>query len=255
MQANHQGLSTYHCYIIFIKKRRSKTVATLISGPAYVHPGNPELMIGRQAQVDAMLGILLSPAPTRIAIIGGGGFGKTTLAKMILHDPKIVERYQLQYFLDCVGRSTANSLLQGFGSMLGLKEATSAILASGRSKLDTSTTLICLDNFETPWEPSDTRGKVEDILETIAAIPNLSLIITLRGEQRSGKVTWSIPLLPPLSTLSPDGSRTMFQNIVSGHTIDNCTLKLLEAIDGIPLAIKLVSTLLRDGESSESLWG
>jgi tetratricopeptide (TPR) repeat protein len=212
-------------------------------------------MVEREEQLNLALNILLRPEPSRIAIIGGGGFGKTTLARMILHDSKIIERYQSQYFLSCEGISNIDSLLLGFGSMLGLKVAPSAILLSARRLLETSTTLICFDNFETPWEAFDTRTKVEELLEFIADIPNVSLIITIRGEQRPSKVAWSKPLLQPLLTLSLDGAREILQDIASDHTVDGFTLQLLQAIDGIPLAVTLVSTLLRDGESSESLWG
>jgi GTPase SAR1 family protein len=103
-------------------------------------------MVEREDQLKLTLDILLRPEPSRIAIIGGGGFGKTTLARMILHDPKIVERYQSQYFLSCESISNVESLLLGFGSMLGLKAAPSAILASARRLLATSTTLLCFDN-------------------------------------------------------------------------------------------------------------
>ncbi|KAF8179419.1 hypothetical protein BJ912DRAFT_1045156 [Pholiota molesta] len=221
----------------------------------HVLPPKPHLMVQREEQLNLALNILLRPEPSRIAIIGGGGFVKTTLARMILHDSKIIERYQSQYFLSCEGISNIDSLLLGFGSMLGLKVAPSAILPSARRLLETSTTLICFDNFETPWEAFDTRTKVEELLESIADIPNVSLIITIRGEQRPSKVAWSKPLLQPLSTLSLDGAREILQDIASDHTIDDFTLQLLQAIDGIPLAVTLVSTLLRDGESSESLWG
>jgi hypothetical protein len=197
-------------------------------------------MVEREEQLKLALDILLRPEPSRVAIIGGGGFGKTTLARMILHDPKIVERYQSQYFLSCEGMSNVDSLLAEFGSMLGLNAAPSAILPSARRLLGTSTTLVCFDNFETPWEAFDTRTKVEELLESIADIPNLSLIITLRGEQRPSKVAWSKPLLPPLSTLSLDGAKEVLQGIASDHTIDDFTLRLLRAIDGIPLAVTLV---------------
>ncbi|KAF8179411.1 hypothetical protein BJ912DRAFT_1045151 [Pholiota molesta] len=221
----------------------------------HVLPPKPHLMVEREEQLNLALNILLRPEPSRIAIIGGGGFGKTTLARMILHEPEILERYQSQYFLSCEGISNIDSLLLGFGSMLGLNAAPSAILASARRLLGTSTTLVCFDNFETPWEGFETRTKIEELLESIADIPNLSLIITIRGEQRPLKVMWSNPLLPPLSTLSLDGAKDVLRTIASNHTVDDFTLQLLHAIDGIPLAVTLVSTLLRDGESSESLWG
>ncbi|KAF8197147.1 P-loop containing nucleoside triphosphate hydrolase protein [Pholiota molesta] len=222
----------------------------------HVLPPKPHLMIEREDHLKHALDILLRPETSRIAIIGGGGFGKTTLALTILHDPKIVERYQSQYFLSCEGMLDIDTLLLKFGSMLGLNVAPSVILASARRLLGTSTALACFDNFETPWEAFDTRTtKVEELLEFFADIPNLSLIITLRGEHHPSKVMWSRPLLPPLVTLSLDGAKDVLRNIASDHIIDEFTVQLLQAIDGIPLAVTLVSTLLRDGESSESLWG
>ncbi|KAF8169374.1 hypothetical protein BJ912DRAFT_1149392 [Pholiota molesta] len=198
---------------------------------------------------------LANAEPSRIAILGGGGFGKTTLARAILHDPKIAERYQSRYFLSCEAFTDADTLLLGIGSMLDIKASPTAMLASIRRRLETSGTLLCLDNFETPWEPSATRSKVEELLASITDISKLSLIITTRGTQRPSKVAWSHPLLPPLSTISSESARKILQTICGpDFIIDEPTQNLLDVVDGIPLAITLISNLLRDGESSRSLW-
>ncbi|KAF8158837.1 hypothetical protein BJ912DRAFT_1151368 [Pholiota molesta] len=221
----------------------------------HVLPPRPHLMVERDVQLKIALDILLGDEPSRIAILGGGGFGKTTLARTILHDPKIVERYKSRYFLSCEAFTGVDTLLAGIGSMLDMKASPTAMLASIRRTLETSTTLFCLDNFETPWEPSATRTKVEECLASIADIPNLSLVITTRGMQRPSKVAWSHPLLPPLSTVSSESARKIIQTICGpDHIIDEPTQNLLDAVDGIPLAITLISNLLRDGESSHSLW-
>ncbi|KAF9477242.1 TPR-like protein [Pholiota conissans] len=217
-------------------------------------PPKPHFLVERESQVEQALEILLSQEPTRIAILGGGGFGKTTLARTILHDPKIIEHFQERYFLSCEGISDADALLLGLGKMLGIKAAPSTMLASIRRILQTSTTLLCLDNFETPWESFETRTKVEELLESITDIPKLSLMVTIRGEQRPLKVAWSKPLLLPLSTLSLKGAQEIVEKIAGEDAINEFTIQLLKAIDGIPLAITLVATLLRDGEDSESLW-
>ncbi|KAF9477240.1 TPR-like protein [Pholiota conissans] len=217
-------------------------------------PPKPSLIVEREGQINAILEILLRDEPSRVVLLGGGGFGKTTLAREILHTSSIITRYQLRYFLPCEGLPDVDTFLIGFGSMLGIKATPTAVLASAQRILEKSTALICLDNYETPWEPFETRTKIEEVLESIASIPNSSLIVTLRGEQRPSKVSWSKPLLPPLSTISLDGAKTIVENIGGNDAVDIYTLKLLEAIDGIPLAITLVATLLRDGESAESLW-
>ncbi|KAF9477248.1 TPR-like protein [Pholiota conissans] len=217
-------------------------------------PPKPHFLVERESQVEQALEILLRQEPTRIAILGGGGFGKTTLVRTLLHDSRMEERFEARYFLSCEGMSDADALLLGIGTMLGIKAVPLAMLTSIRGILQTSITLLCLDNFETSWEPFETRTKVEELLESISDIPNLSLMITIRGEQRPSKVAWSKPLLLPLSTLSLEGAQEIVAKIASENTIDKFTIRLLEAIDGIPLAITIVATLLRDGEDSESLW-
>ncbi|KAF8182635.1 hypothetical protein BJ912DRAFT_565477 [Pholiota molesta] len=222
--------------------------------PEHILPPKPILMVERETQYDTALEVLLRTEPSRVAILGGGGFGKTTLARSILHDPKIIEHYKYRYFLSCEATADVDALLLGICNMLDIKATPSAMLASIRHRLETSTTLLCLDNFETPWEPPSTRTRIEDGLTAIADIPNLSLIITIRGTQRPSKVAWSHPQLPPLPTLSSDSAHEILQNICPNHEVDDFTQQLLDGVDGIPLAITLISTLLRDGESSRELW-
>jgi hypothetical protein len=37
--------------------------------------------------------------------------------------------------------------------------------------------LVVLDNLETPWEPIESRGQVEDFLSLMADIPSLALLV------------------------------------------------------------------------------
>jgi tetratricopeptide (TPR) repeat protein len=211
-------------------------------------------MVERETQYHTALEVLLRTEPSRVAILGGGGFGKTTLARSILHDPKIFEHYENRYFLSCEAMADVDALLLGICNMLDIKATPSTMLASIRRRLETCTTLLCLDNFETLWEPSSTRTRTEDVLASIADIPCLSLIITIRGTQRPSKIAWSQPQIPPLPTLSSESAHEILQNICPDHDVNDFTQQLLDGIDGIPLAITLISTLLRDGESSRELW-
>ncbi|KAF8182554.1 P-loop containing nucleoside triphosphate hydrolase protein [Pholiota molesta] len=220
----------------------------------HVLPPKPILMVERNGQVAAVLDQLLSEEPTRIAILGSGGFGKTTLARSILHEARVADRYKARYFLSCKNITNGDGLFLALSEMLGLTTAPSKALASARRVLARFPTLLCLDNFETPWEPPSTREDVEGALACIADIPNLSLIITARGTQRPAQVAWSYPLLPPLPALSREGAWAILRNIAPNHTVDADTERLLDAMEGIPLGITVISNLLRDGESSQCLW-
>ncbi|KAJ7825777.1 hypothetical protein B0H14DRAFT_3145182 [Mycena olivaceomarginata] len=80
---------------------------------------------------------MLNQESPRIAILGGGGMGKTSLAKAILHYPQTLEKFQHRFFTCC--------------PVL----VTKAILSSD------------LDNLETVWEPMQSRGGIEEFLSLL----------------------------------------------------------------------------------------
>lgn len=218
-------------------------------------PPKPHLIIERDQELKSVVGMLLLEGSSRIAILGGGVIGKTTTALAALHNPYIAMRYSSRYFLSCESILSVEGLLTGILNILGIQSAhrNADNLGTICHSLQRPTkTVLCLDNFETPWEPSETRAKVEDILSTLASISNLTLIITLRGTQRPAKIAWTKPLLPPLDTLSLSGSEVIVQEIVG--FMDDDIHRLLDSVDGVPLAVTLISYLIRDGEPPHSLW-
>ncbi|KAF9471990.1 TPR-like protein [Pholiota conissans] len=146
------------------KTMLSESMSTLTRSAEHVLPPKPHFIIQRDKQIDCMLTILLSKESSRIIILGGGGFGKTTLACFILHNPLIEKRFGRRYFLSCESMMNADSLLYGLGNMLSINAAPSNILAFTRRILSNGPSVLCLDNFETPWEPSSTRTEVEELL-------------------------------------------------------------------------------------------
>ena len=46
-------------------------------------------MVERDRELEAAISIILSSPPARVAILGPGGIGKTTLALYLLHDPRV----------------------------------------------------------------------------------------------------------------------------------------------------------------------
>ena len=64
-------------------------------------------MIGRDKEKFEVLDTLLDKTPARIAILGAGGMGKTTLALSSLHDPAVIEHFPLRYFVSCEAVTSA----------------------------------------------------------------------------------------------------------------------------------------------------
>jgi len=97
------------------------------------------------------------------------------------------------------------------------------------------------------------RSEVEVFLSHLNHLPQLAIVVTMRGTQRPSRVSWSKPLLPPLEKLSDENSKLIFETICG--KVDAFVEKLLEVIDGIPLAVTLISALLQEeNETSEFLW-
>ncbi|KAG6855894.1 hypothetical protein H0H87_009605 [Tephrocybe sp. NHM501043] len=232
--------------------------SVMTSDPPFVYksvlPQQPELMIGRDEEKSRVIDTLLNKSPARIAILGAGGMGKTTLALSVLHDPAIVDRYPSRYFVSCEGTPTKLSVIVEIADALRIpRESRDARLLDSILSVFPKDSLLCLDNLETIWDEEAARVDLEELLSDLQ-LPNLSLMITMRGTQRPSRVSWSKPFLPPLQVLSQNTSRRIFE-ITCGRSPDEFEEELLVAVDGIPLAISLVCSMLEEGnENSESLW-
>jgi GTPase SAR1 family protein len=219
-----------------------------------VLPPPAELMIGRDKEKHIIIDALLNEMPARVAILGGGGIGKTTLALSTLHDLAVTDRYPSWYFVSCEGIPSVSALVGEVANALRIPPANrdehliDVILSSFHGN-----TALCLDNFETIWDNEAIRSDVEEFLSHLNRHPKLSIIITMRGTQRPSRVSWSKPLLPSLGRLSDADSKLIFE--MTCGPVDDFVEKLLKAVDGIPLAVTLISALLQEGnETSESLW-
>ncbi|KAJ6543789.1 hypothetical protein DFH09DRAFT_1282370 [Mycena vulgaris] len=198
-------------------------------------PPSPSIFYGRSVEVDHVVNLVLNYAPARVAIVGSGGIGKTSIALTSIHHPEVEkhfldQRFFLSYLLklfdlsaDSSGSRSPSDILGSFAQSMTIK------------------CLLCLDNLETPLD-SD-KDPVELLLAKIA-VPHLTLIITSR-------IKWTAPLLPPIQPLTVAAALQTWNAISHGH--DDFSLLLINAVDCIPLAVTLLSQLA-ESESAEALW-
>ncbi|KAJ6559658.1 hypothetical protein B0H19DRAFT_1069400 [Mycena capillaripes] len=219
-----------------------------------VLPPSPSIFYGRAVEVDHVVDLVINHTPARVAIVGLGGNGKTSIALTSMHHPE-VEKYFLKkrYFLSCEAVITADSLSLALLKLFGLPADSSTsrsptdILVSFAQSM-TSKCLLCLDNFETPWD-SD-RDQVEFLLQKIA-VPFITLIITSRDSNKPRGIQWTDPLLPPVQPLTVAAAVETWDAI--SHSHDDFSLLLSNAVDCIPLAVTLLAQLA-ETESAEALW-
>ncbi|KZV69528.1 hypothetical protein PENSPDRAFT_686274 [Peniophora sp. CONT] len=217
-------------------------------------PPAPAIFHGRAQEVDHVLNLVLRHAPARVAILGPGGIGKTSIALTVLHHPEVEKRYaDRRYFMSCEAAATAEAVVQELLKVFGVahdsqsgSSPVNALLPHLRALPDG---ILCLDNLETPWD-ADIQA-VEDVLSKIAALARLALLVTTRGTDRPKQVSWTRPFLPPVEPLMLDAALETWDMICESH--DEYTIKLIEAVDCVPLAVNLLAHLA-ESESSGVLW-
>ncbi|KAF8137885.1 hypothetical protein K438DRAFT_1881214, partial [Mycena galopus ATCC 62051] len=205
-------------------------------------PAKPKIFHGREQELEKILKLLSEKSP-RIAILGGGGMGKTNLAKAALHHPDIVSTFEHRFFVSAEAAMTSIELAALLGLHLGLNPGQDLTKAVVEYFACTPASLLILDNLETVWEPRQTRAGVERLLCLLGEVEHLALMITMRGAERPGQVQWTHPFLLPLQPLSEDAAQKTFMDITdNAYTLDEVK-QLLRFTGNMPLAVDLIAHL------------
>ncbi|KAJ7173326.1 P-loop containing nucleoside triphosphate hydrolase protein, partial [Mycena filopes] len=207
-------------------------------------PASTQIFYGRESEL-ADIFKLFDQGNPRIAILGTGGMGKTSLAKAVLHEDTIAGRYtQYRFFIPCDKVGSTAELAALIGAHLGLKPGKDLIRAVYQHLSQNSPSLLVLDNLETLWEPVELRKEIEEFLSLLTDITTLSLMVTMRGVERPSKVQWTRPFLLPLQPLAEDAAQKVFRDIADdGHMPDDIN-QVLQLTDNVPLAICLLAHLV-----------
>ncbi|KAJ7737729.1 hypothetical protein B0H16DRAFT_1762207 [Mycena metata] len=176
-------------------------------------PAEPKIFHGRESELADILKHFEQSTP-RMAILGAGGIGKTSLAQAALHHEEIVIKYQEnRLFVACDTVASKVELVGLIGAHLGIKSGNDLTQAVLYHLSEGSPTLLILDNLETVWEPAHSRKEVEEFLSLLTDIASLALMITMRGAERPSKVQWTRPFLLPLEPLTQEAARKVFIDI------------------------------------------
>src|ERR1700722_6299396 len=248
-------------------ERSANLLAVEARSPGYSLPARKPC-IGREDDVNAIIASLLDHGSQAVTLLGTGGIGKTTVALEVLWDDRVVKSHKQCYFVGCDGATTVPLLLRKLAATLGIETDHDSQQRQAGSSFDdqnvnirlrarilqvlrSGPAIICLDNFETPWEDPLNSIEVESLLRDIVDIPKLPVLVTMRGTDSPADINWS--LLYTLKALSSDHSSQLFQK-VSGKS-DLYAKKLVKVAGGHPLATSILANLAQgSGETTENLW-
>ncbi|KAI0292942.1 hypothetical protein B0F90DRAFT_1767144 [Multifurca ochricompacta] len=222
------------------------TIQTLVTTSALPKPA-PQIFFGRNAELTQIIDLIfnnIGPHPARIAILGPGGYGKTTLANAVLSHERILEHFgEARYFVTCESAFTPGALLIELAKSLGVLGAGSDTAWSHiRALLSATECILCLDNFESPWDQAGAiRDSVEELLSRITELNSVTVLITIRGTERPARTYWTRPTLAPLKTLDHDAAKEAWEHIADGY--DDSAEELIKAVDYVPLAVNLLAHL------------
>ncbi|KAF8214657.1 hypothetical protein K438DRAFT_2138011 [Mycena galopus ATCC 62051] len=96
-------------------------------------PSKPKIFHGREQELKHILKLLTEQSP-RIAILGGGGMGKTSLARAALHNPDTLAKFQQRFFVNVKAATTSVELAALIGLHVGLnlgKDLTKLVVQPG----------------------------------------------------------------------------------------------------------------------------
>jgi hypothetical protein len=210
-------------------------------------PNAPQIFFGRDAELTQIIHMVLAgivSRPARIAILGPGGYGKTTLASAVLTHDHVREHFgNACHFVPCESIFSSEALLIELGKTLGVLDGPpNALWSRIRTVLSTTESILCLDNFESPWDQSsEIKRSVEELLSRITALPQVVILITMRGVERPARTHWSQPFLEPLGTFGHAAAEQVWQAIAGNY--DDYAEKLAAAVDYVPLAVDLLAHL------------
>ncbi|KAJ7135340.1 P-loop containing nucleoside triphosphate hydrolase protein [Mycena filopes] len=207
-------------------------------------PSKPKIFYGRESELQHILKALAQEVP-RIAILGPGGMGKTSLARAALHHSNTCRKFQGRFFVSAEAATKAIELAALIGLHLNLDPGPNLIKPVVRYfARQTSSCLLVLDNLEAPWEPLESRSAVEEFISLLADVNHLALIITMRGAERPGKVKWTHPFLKPLEPLPDAAALQIFEEITDDSHLSDEKTQLLQYTENIPLALNLMAQLV-----------
>ncbi|KAJ7254852.1 hypothetical protein C8J57DRAFT_1075929 [Mycena rebaudengoi] len=212
------------------------------SGSFGLLPPCPQIFHGCKAELRDVVNILIQDS-ARIAILGAGGMGKTSLATTALHNRQVEAKYPHRYFVPCHSSPTCTELAATIADHIGLERGSNMPKRVAYYFANAPPSLLVLDNLETCWESLESCAEVEEFLSLLTDADHLGLMVSHVCAERPGKVKWTRPFLAPLKPLSDVAAQQIFMDVADDGHDDGNIKELLELTGNLPLAVSLIASV------------
>lgn len=213
-------------------------------------PALASVIVGREAEVSLVEGLL--DEHRLVTIAGPGGIGKTRLALEVASD--VLPRFERGAFLVDLGPvDDAQLVLPAISATIGVDEVGTEGLAAA---LTDGPRLLVLDNFEQVVEAAPDLGSIIDHAAPLKVLVTSQLPLRLGTEQvfRLDPLALSGEISPAIELFTARALQADPAFDLDSHRTD--VASLVEALDGVPLAIELAAArvnVLTPGQVLERL--
>ncbi|XP_031273955.1 putative disease resistance protein RGA3 [Pistacia vera] len=207
---------------------------------------------GREAVKEELLNRLLNessqePAISIVSIVGMGGIGKTTLARLVFNIDKVKTHFDNKIWV-CVSEPfdeirISKAILESLGDDASKLAGLETILQHISQYLDRKKFFLVLDDVWT--EDSKNWEQIKDCLK--CGSQGSRNLVTTRKENASKTIGATSMIM--LGTLSKNESWSLFRQIAfsgdADEKLEDIGRKIVAKCKGLPLSIKTLGSLLR----------
>jgi tetratricopeptide (TPR) repeat protein len=204
------------------------------------------MLYGRDDLVAELTNLVINDE--HLALIGPGGMGKSSVAKAILHEPLIIEKFaDRRFFVTYDGLDpstiTFETFMTRFARCLGIEIAGTEPVRQISTFLRSASALVVLDNAETFEEASalSVLGDIPQAIAELANIPGVILVLTSRSRRNAPNVQWITKDIPPLDSSSAQAVFFQIYQHASCRKAEEDIKGLLKELDFHPLSINILA--------------
>ncbi|KAG1840377.1 hypothetical protein DFJ58DRAFT_748763 [Suillus subalutaceus] len=209
-------------------------------------PPRPAMLYGRDDLVAELTNLVVNDE--HLALIGPGGMGKSSVAKAIINEPLVMEKFaDRRFFATYDGLDpltiTFETFMTRFARALGIEIAGADPVRQISTFLHSGSALVILDNAET-FEEASTSSALGDIPQAIADmanIPGVILILTSRSRRNAPNVEWITKDIPALDLSSAQAVFFQIYYHASRSEAEEDIKGLLKELDFHPLSVNILA--------------